>query len=125
MRIADQSVGNGRHGRNPGNEVSQIMNWKRKLSIVAVPAALALVGGVAAVHAAPSSPVRAAAAVGAATVGAKSAALKTSAPTTTLRASAATSETEAEQAESNEPSVPGGGHADPTGDVNHDFQGIE
>ncbi len=89
------------------------MNWKRKFSIIAVPAVLALAGGVVAVQAAqsPSPPP----------------APTTTAPATTAPSeSTETPETAAEQVDVNEPSLPGGGHADaPGANVDHQFEGVE
>ncbi len=82
-------------------------NWKTKLTAVAVPAVLAVGGaGMVAQAAAP--------------------------PTATPPASAATEPAESatetpgtEPVEANEPNLPGGGHADPAGQVDNQFEGVQ
>jgi hypothetical protein len=82
-------------------------NWKTRLAILAVPAALAVGGGAVVAHAAAPSP----------------------APPSSSPAASDTSteapDTSPEPAEANEPGQPGGGHADQAGQGDHQWDGVE
>jgi hypothetical protein len=88
------------------------MNFRRKIAIVAVPAVLALSGGAIAVHAA-STP---------------NPAPSSAAPSAAEPAEATGAETPGTAEKPEAPEAPGTvdvGHADPTGDVNHEATGDE
>jgi hypothetical protein len=78
-----------------------MLNWKRRLALLAVPAVLAIGGGSVIAHAA-------------------------STPSAAPPAAAAEQpETATEQAEANEPAEPGGGHTDAGDQTDHQFNGVE
>jgi hypothetical protein len=84
-------------------------DWKRKLATVAVPAVLG---------------------VGATGVIAQAAGPATASAPTTVQPAAPAAPAEAPEpatgtVEASEPSLPGGGHADPPGQVDHQFDGVE
>jgi hypothetical protein len=84
-------------------------NWKSKLAMVAVPAVLAIgVTGVVAQA-----------------VGPPTGSPTTNAQTATPGAATEAPETASKTAEANEPSLPGGGHSDPAGQADHQFDGVE
>jgi hypothetical protein len=93
-----------------------MLDWKRKLAIVAVPATLAVGGTLIIAHANAPSSGSAAAAV---TLTAATA------PSPAAEAPETAAETAAEKAEPNEAALPGGGHADAAGQADHQFEGIE
>jgi hypothetical protein len=89
--------------------MTDMWNWKTKLAILGVPAALALGStGVVAIAAAPPAATPATTSSPAA----PSAAPEAAEPTT-------------EPVEANEPNLPGGGHSDPAGQADHQFDGVE
>ncbi|PZR67820.1 MAG: hypothetical protein DLM66_10015 [Candidatus Dormiibacter spiritus] len=83
-------------------------NWKTKLTIVAVPAVLAVAGTAVIAQAAGPPSATPTASAGTAT------GTSTEAP-----------ETATEQVEANEPNLPGGGHTDSVGQADHQFEGVE
>jgi hypothetical protein len=95
-------------------------DWKRKLVVIAVPAVLAIGGTAVIAHAA--GPVG-----GSPTtlLAATSPSPAAAAPESATEAPETAAEKAAEAAEPNEPSLPGGGHADPAGQADHQFEGVE
>ncbi len=84
-------------------------SWKQKLAIIGLPAVLAI-GGSAVVANAAGRP-------GSAPI--------TKGQVEPSGASSESSEIAPETAEANEPNLPGGGHSDPAGQTDHQFDGSE
>lgn len=84
-------------------------NWKSKLTILAVPAVLVVAGTAVVAQAA----------------GPPNASPTASAQMAPAGTSTEAPETATEQVEANEPNSPGGGHTDPVGQADHQFDGVE
>jgi hypothetical protein len=113
----------------------EVTNLKtRKLALVTIAAALALVGAVgswAMAGTKRATPAKVATVTQSATTTskpAKTATVKTAETSTTETPGEVSGEASSEETSAEEPgdaNLPGGGHADPSGDVQHDFNGVE
>jgi hypothetical protein len=94
-----------------------MLDWKRKLALIAVPAALAIGGGSLAVSAAAAAPSNTPSATQAQTT-------QPAAPASQPEATGQ-SETGPEPVEANDPALAGGGHTDVGDQADHQFDGVE
>ena len=98
-----------------------MLDWKRKLAMMAVPAVLA-VGATAVIAHATGTPAASSKTNVLLATTPSTATPATEAPGTTTEGPEATTP---ETVEANEPALPGGGHSDPAGQVDHQFEGTE
>ena len=99
-----------------------MLDWKRKLALIAVPAALAIGGGSLAVSAAAAAPSNTPSATQAQTT---QPAAPASQPEASGQSETGQSETGPEPVEANDPNLPGGGHTDVCDQADHQFDGVE
>ena len=95
-----------------------MLDWKRKLALIAVPAALAIGGGSIAASAPSNTP-------SATQAQTTQPAAPASQPEASGQSETGQSETGPEPVEANDPALPGGGHTDVGDQADHQFDGVE